>query len=102
MPGMDDPRDYCEPAASILALLGGIEPVVGWLGVAQSTVCRFRHPKAIGGRDGFIPRRYWDALIAMGRDKCGVELVRGDFVRQSPLTRDELVARKTSGELAAA
>ncbi len=75
-----------EPAASIIRALdlGSDADVARALGVSHSCVRRFGYPKEMGGRDGFIPRRYWPSIKDLGR-KRGVIIEDRHFVEAAPV-----------------
>jgi hypothetical protein len=64
---------HCEPANSIIVLLGGIRPVALAADTTETTVRRWRLPIESGGTGGFIPRKKFGALTDFARSK-GIEL----------------------------
>jgi len=68
-----------EPAATIISQLGGAIKVAERLGIAASTVRRWRMPVAKGGTGGSIPRWRWPALIEMAAE-LGTRLDARDFI----------------------
>jgi hypothetical protein len=84
-------HNTCEPASSIIALLGGEHVVASYLRISPSTVYRWTyHPSsAAQGTGGYIPR--WDraALVRLAESQ-GVLLTDGDFVACCPVSRIEL------------
>ena len=71
-----------EPAARIIALLGGDESVAKLLSVSRSTVTKFASAGK-DGRDGEIPRQYRPKLIKAAA-KLGVILKPEDFAWRPP------------------
>jgi len=80
---MSSKPTYAEPAASILAALGGDIPVARALRISQSTVYRWRRADG-DARHGFIPRVHHDALLRLAQAR-GVRLERADFVADGPI-----------------
>lgn len=70
---------HFDPAASIIAMLGGLSSVAKAANTSTTTVQRWRLPKQKGGTGGFIPRKHHDLLIAKSRE-VGVDLQRAAFV----------------------
>lgn len=87
--------ERCEPAASIIAALGGLTVVAKAAGVSVVTAQRWRYPTANGGTGGFIPRKHHDRLIEFAKER-GIELFPGAFVDASQLP----CLQSTEGEAA--
>ena len=54
---------HCEPAASVIARLGGLSRVAIVCDLHISTVQRWRMAKAKGGTGGVIPAKYMPVLL---------------------------------------
>ena len=67
-------------AARVVAKCGGDSSVARWLGVNQSTVCRWRMRRGDGrkGCNGLIPSQYHQALIDRAIS-AGIDLYPEDF-----------------------
>lgn len=89
--------EKCDPAATIIAALGGLTIVAKAAGVSVVTAQRWRYPVANGGTGGFIPRKHHDRLIEMAKER-GIELSLAAFVDASQLP--ELPAAVVEGEAA--
>lgn len=59
----------CEPATTIIRILGGTGPVSDHIGITQTQVGRWRVLTEKGGTDGYIPRKYHDQLREMAKQK---------------------------------
>ncbi len=70
---------HCEPAASIIRLLGGLTALASAAQTTPTTVQRWRLPNEKGGTGGFIPRRH-HALILKHARKVGVGLTPAAFL----------------------
>ncbi len=70
---------HCEPASSLIKLLGGLTEVSQATGVTLTTVQRWRLTTESGGTGGHIPRKYHSALIDHARGR-GIELPPAAFV----------------------
>jgi hypothetical protein len=75
---------HCEPANTIIALLGGIRPTAIAAETTETTVRRWRLPIESGGTGGFIPRKKHAALLALAR-QIGVDLPPLAFLDVSAL-----------------
>lgn len=73
------PVQKCEPAKTIIALLGGVTAVSRGVDTSHVTVQRWRFPIERGGTGGFIPRKHHPALMEMAREK-GIDLPAAAFV----------------------
>lgn len=69
---------HCEPATSIIELLGGAKAVAEIAGVDISRVTRWRLPKARGGTGGSIPQRHIPRLLEHAQ-KSVIPLTADDF-----------------------
>jgi len=69
---------YLDPAATVIAKCGGIRKVSRLLGIAESTVLRWRWSEDLGGRGGLVPQRYWAELLNYA-DRHRLALVETDF-----------------------
>jgi hypothetical protein len=69
----------CEPAATIIAKLGGVSEVATLATVDVSRVVRWRLPKEQGGTGGLIPMRHIPALLGAARER-GLQLEAADFI----------------------
>ena len=85
---------HCEPANSIICLLGGIRPVAAAARTTETTVRRWRLPIASGGTGGFIPRKNFASLVEFARSQ-GIELPVAAFFER------DAVPKPTQGEEAA-
>lgn len=70
---------HLDPAASIIAVLGGLSSVAKAANTSTTTVQRWRLPKQKGGTGGFIPRRHHEALLAKSSE-LGICLKRVAFI----------------------
>lgn len=77
---------HLDPAATIIALLGGLSAVAEAADTSTTTVQRWRLPRTKGGSDGYIPRRHHAALIKRSR-RIGVALTHAAFLDPSALPR---------------
>jgi len=68
-----------EPAATIIAKLGGERAVAAATGTAYTAPYRWQHPREKGGTGGLIPQRYHLKLLAFAQLK-GVELDAAEFL----------------------
>jgi len=71
--------NHCEPASSIISLLGGVTAVSRGVSTSHVTVLRWRLSKKQGGTGGFIPRKHHARLAAMAKDQ-GLELPPAAFL----------------------
>ena len=71
-----------KPAASIIQILGGLNPVSEAAGVSVTSVQRWRLPREKGGTDGFVPRKYHSKLILAAAEK-GITLPLAAFVDEA-------------------
>lgn len=69
---------FCEPAASIIEVVGGASALARHLDTSPSSPLRWRLPRDKGGTDGIIPAKYHDRTIALAAER-GVALPRGAF-----------------------
>lgn len=67
-----------EPAANIIALLGGPAKVSKEIGIHRTRVSNWKRPREAGGTGGVIPRKYYETLVAMAQRE-GVPLSYADF-----------------------
>jgi hypothetical protein len=67
-----------EPAASIIAKLGGDTAVASIAGVHRTRVANWKRPKVAGGTGGIIPFRHQESLLDAAKLK-GVDLSADDF-----------------------
>ena len=72
-------RTHLEPARSIILQLGGVQAVVAATGITESGVFRWMYGSEASGCGGFIPKRNWPALIALGAER-GLTLTNATFV----------------------
>lgn len=70
---MRNNRPHLEPAASVIAALGGVPTLAKGIGTTTTTVQRWRWPKEIGGTGGVIPHWRHDDIMAFAQ-KRGVRL----------------------------
>ena len=77
-----------EPAASIIAKLGGDTVVANIVGVHRTRVANWKRPKASGGTGGAIPFKHVPALLDAAKAK-DVALSAEDFL---PTIQPEAVA----------
>ncbi len=77
------PQERLEPAASVIAKLGGLSAVSRLTGTTAQTVLRWRFPKTAGGTGGVIPQRYHLLLLDDAKSK-GISLTADDLL---PKTR---------------
>lgn len=76
---------YLEPAASIVAKLGGPHNAAdNVLKVNRSIVFRFMYPKSVRGRGGWIPREYHKAILEYAA-KHNIDIAPGDFYQTPEL-----------------
>ena len=68
----------CEPAATIIRMLGGAEVVAESSGVCTSAPYRWQSEKKLKGTGGYIPYKHHAALLRLAR-KRGVKLDPQDF-----------------------
>jgi hypothetical protein len=68
-----------EPAASIIAKLGGDTAVASITGVHRTRVANWKRAKDVGGTGGSIPFRHAEALIDAAKAK-GISLKADDFL----------------------
>ena len=85
---------HCEPANTIIVLLGGIRPTAIAADTTETTVRRWRLPVASTGTGGFIPRNKHAALMEYGRG-IGVELTPAAFIDASALPKPETLEAST-------
>lgn len=74
----------CDPADSIIKLLGGLSAVAKAANTTATTVMRWRMPREKGGTGGFVPRKYHDFLISLAAEK-GIDLAPAAFVDTAAL-----------------
>jgi len=67
-----------EPAASIIAKLGGPSAVAAAAGTSYTAPYRWQHPVEKGGTGGRIPAKHIPVLIELAKAN-GIELEAGDF-----------------------
>ena len=91
------PVQKCDPAATIIATLGGLSVVAKAAGVSVVTAQRWRFPVSNGGTGGFIPRKHHPRLIELAKER-GIDLSVAAFVDASQLP-DE-VSASSEGEAA--
>lgn len=72
-------RPHLEPAASVIAALGGVPTLAKGIGTTTTTVQRWRWPKEIGGTGGVIPHWRHKDIIAFA-EKCGVHISYNSFI----------------------
>lgn len=72
-------REHLEPAASIIARLGGEAKVSKITGTAYTAPYRWQYPKAIKGTGGLIPQRHHPALLGYARAN-DIPLSAADFI----------------------
>jgi len=76
----------CEPAVTIIEMLGGLEAVADSLELSIDTLYRWGRPEDVGGLGGQIPLMYWDKLIARSKRRRKVRtLVAADFLTTGPI-----------------
>jgi hypothetical protein len=75
---MRDKPDRLEPAASIIAQMGGVEAVALITKRHVSRVYRWMYPKENGGSGGIIPQAEAAKLLAHARDNR-IKLNAADF-----------------------
>jgi hypothetical protein len=78
----------CEPAASIIAKLGGFQTVSEHLGVARPTVWKWQAPKGNAGTGGVIPLKHHVSLLNLARSK-DIPLTAADFLPRQLLEAAE-------------
>lgn len=64
---------HLEPAASVIAALGGVPFLAKAVGTTTTTVQRWRWPKEVGGTGGIIPHWHHEAILALA-ERLGVPL----------------------------
>lgn len=67
-----------DPAATVLAVCGGIPRVAALLELSRSSVWRWTQPKEKGGTGGVVPTKHQSALLKKARDH-GIRLFPSDF-----------------------
>jgi hypothetical protein len=82
---------HCQPAATIIAAMGGLSTVAQAADVSVTSVQRWRLPKSKGGTGGIVPAKYHKRLMkyAAGR---GLALPLAAFV--DPQAAAKLIAAK--------
>lgn len=68
-----------EPAAGIIAKLGGDTAVASIVGVHRTRVANWKRAKDAGGSGGVIPFRHVPALLDAAKSK-GIALTADDFL----------------------
>lgn len=71
-----------EPAASIIARLGGARAVAAATGTAYTAPYRWQHPVSRGGTGGAIPAKHIPTLLALAKRK-GVRLRAEEFFSEA-------------------
>jgi hypothetical protein len=67
---------YCvDPAWTVIRALGGVRSVSKILNTSPETVSRWNRPAAQDGTGGYIPEKYWEAILAAAqkRDRRDVD-----------------------------
>lgn len=77
-----------EPAASIIALLGGDTAVAAITGVHRTRVANWKRPKVTGGTGGVIPLKHISKLLDAARER-DVPLTAAQFL---PISKPEEAA----------
>jgi hypothetical protein len=54
---------HCQPAASVISVMGGLSAVANAADVSVTSVQRWRRPASKGGTGGIIPAKYHKRLI---------------------------------------
>jgi hypothetical protein len=54
---------HCQPAASVISVMGGLSAVANAAEVSVTSVQRWRLPSSKGGTGGIIPAKYHKRLI---------------------------------------
>ncbi len=85
-----------EPAATIIARLGGEKVVSEITGRAYTAPYRWQHPIAKGGTGGLIPQRLHIILLDYARAN-GIELSPADFLPVHPQPPEPAAALPTQG-----
>lgn len=67
-----------EPAASIIAICGGVVVVSEWTGLNRSSVLRWTHPKERGGTGGIVPAKHQAEILRRAK-AAGLRLFPSDF-----------------------
>lgn len=73
--------EHLEPAASVIAKLGGVPTLAKGIATTTTTVQRWRWPREVGGTGGVIPHWRHDDLLAFAQ-RCGVALAHEQLVRR--------------------
>lgn len=80
----------CEPAYSIMKLLGGPSPTARGLDLKPHSTLRWQQPVEKRGSGGSIPFKYHDKIIALAAER-GIELPRGAFA--DPMIAQDILRR---------
>ena len=80
---------HCQPAASLIAAMGGLSSVANAANVSVTSVQRWRLPQRKGGTGGIIPAKYHTRLMKHAATR-GVALPLAAFV--DPKAAAELIA----------
>ena len=70
---MGKTKHDANPATTVVARLGGCRTVARLVGVSPSAVSRWCTPAALGGTGGRIPQKWWQHLIASGKER-GIDI----------------------------
>lgn len=73
--------EYLEPAATVIAKLGGLDAAAEAARVHKSQPTRWRLPVSKGGTGGLIPSKRQPLMLAYARER-GLPLNAEDFFRQ--------------------
>jgi hypothetical protein len=74
----------CEPATSIINIIGGTTKIAALCSISVTQAQRWKYPRAKGGTDGFIPRKYHQTIAAAAAEK-GVALAPAAFIDPTAL-----------------
>jgi len=69
----------CEPAYTIINLLGGATKVAAFLKTTRQAVWKWTWPRQKGGTGGLVPQRHHPAILALARQQ-GVYLTAEHFL----------------------
>jgi hypothetical protein len=75
---MANPVQRLDPAATIIARLGGVQNVSVALGLNPITVMRWSYPRCKGGSAGLVPSNRQRDLLDLGK-AIGAEITPADF-----------------------
>jgi hypothetical protein len=68
-------RYACEPAATVVRAFGGPRSLARQLGISAETCSQWNRPLLRKGTGGYIPLKYWDAILARRNPSVTLELL---------------------------